>query len=335
MVEFIWEVAYRRDRNIREAYDEHFQTEREMPYPRAVNMGERRGEFSRPEEYPRGFDYDHQRHYPNGVPRTYHGDEHKGYHADNAQFGNMRRNGPPSRREEGYQHYRGSRDESHPGGRQVEFREDRDHFRRKGSFPSQRDRSPNSRSGSSHSSRSYSPDKTKSYTYQNQQKKSVDISGQDPSRGACPPWGGDLQQNSGNVVQDKDRLPGHPLSGSRDVSPQSSASISKEEPRGLGAEYEEAPLPIREIPVLPKDEVKERRSQAIAAKAREIEQVFRQDCETFGMVVKMLVAKDPSLESQLQKPLRENLGEIQQRCLEDLRHFIFELDEILQPDTSS
>lgn len=45
------------------------------------------------------------------------------------------------------------------------------------------------------------------------------------------------------------------------------------------------------------------------------------------MVVKMLVAKEPSLEKQLQNPLKENLSEIRERCLEDLKHFIFELDE--------
>lgn len=62
-------------------------------------------------------------------------------------------------------------------------------------------------------------------------------------------------------------------------------------------------------------------------------QVYRQDCETFGMVVKMLVAKDPNLEKQLQVPLRENLGEIRERCLEDLKHFINELDEaVRQPE---
>lgn len=59
-------------------------------------------------------------------------------------------------------------------------------------------------------------------------------------------------------------------------------------------------------------------------------QVYRQDCETFGMVVKMLIAKDPSLEKQLQVPLRENLGEIRERCLDDLKHFISELDEVAQ-----
>lgn len=49
----------------------------------------------------------------------------------------------------------------------------------------------------------------------------------------------------------------------------------------------------------------------------------------------MLVAKDPNLEKQLQVPLRENLGEIRERCLEDLKHFINELDEaVRQPEPS-
>lgn len=53
------------------------------------------------------------------------------------------------------------------------------------------------------------------------------------------------------------------------------------------------------------------------------------------MVVKMLISKDPNLEKQLQVPLRENLGEIRERCLEDLKHFISELDEVVrQPEPS-
>lgn len=53
------------------------------------------------------------------------------------------------------------------------------------------------------------------------------------------------------------------------------------------------------------------------------------------MVVKMLVAKDPNLEKQLQVPLRENLGEIRERCLEDLKHFISELDEAVRQQEPS
>lgn len=59
-------------------------------------------------------------------------------------------------------------------------------------------------------------------------------------------------------------------------------------------------------------------------------QLYRQDCETFRTVVKMLVAKEPMLDNLLQAPLDENLLEIKQRCLDDLRHFVKELDEVLE-----
>ncbi|MBN3289953.1 PPHLN protein, partial [Polypterus senegalus] len=68
------------------------------------------------------------------------------------------------------------------------------------------------------------------------------------------------------------------------------------------------------------------RSKVIAAKAKEIEKVYRQDCETFGMVVKMLIDKDPSLEKQIQVPLRENLRDIGERCIEELKQFIVDYD---------
>ncbi|XP_038294404.1 periphilin-1 isoform X8 [Canis lupus familiaris] len=41
-----------------------------------------------------------------------------------------------------------------------------------------------------------------------------------------------------------------------------------------------------------------------------LHEVYRQDCETFGMVVKMLIEKDPSLEKSIQFALRQNLHEI-------------------------
>ncbi|KAK2507142.1 hypothetical protein MC885_010131 [Smutsia gigantea] len=52
--------------------------------------------------------------------------------------------------------------------------------------------------------------------------------------------------------------------------------------------------------------------------------VYRQDCETFGMVVKMLIEKDPSLEKSIQFALRQNLHEIGERCVEELKRFITE-----------
>ncbi|XP_069325802.1 periphilin-1-like isoform X2 [Eulemur rufifrons] len=72
------------------------------------------------------------------------------------------------------------------------------------------------------------------------------------------------------------------------------------------------------------------RSKAIASKTKEIEQVYRQDCETFGTVVKMLTEKDPSLEKSIQFALRQNLHEIGERCVEELKHFIAEYDTSTQ-----
>ncbi|KAB5567648.1 hypothetical protein PHYPO_G00235260 [Pangasianodon hypophthalmus] len=68
------------------------------------------------------------------------------------------------------------------------------------------------------------------------------------------------------------------------------------------------------------------RSRAIQRKREEIEEVYRQDCDTFGVVVKMLVAKDPSLERPIQSSLRENLREIGLRCVEAMEQFIHEYD---------
>ncbi|XP_032893722.1 periphilin-1 isoform X3 [Amblyraja radiata] len=68
------------------------------------------------------------------------------------------------------------------------------------------------------------------------------------------------------------------------------------------------------------------RTRTIAKKTKEIEEVYGQDCETFGMVVQMLIAKDPSLENTIQFALRENLREIGERCIEELRTFITQYD---------
>ncbi|XP_029969576.1 periphilin-1 isoform X1 [Salarias fasciatus] len=362
-------MTYRRDRSIREAYEERFATERPGPYPRPAGGVERRGPFGRPDDdYGRGgYEYEGgPRFYPNGGgPRSYHEDQ-RGYHSENVHFPAERRGIPPSRREE--YPYRGPREESHQG-RPMEFGarappphsvrsqgiypaprslpesgedtlvqailnldrgEERDHFRRKAApFPPIRDRSPHSRSGSSVSSRGYSPDRAKPLPFPAQQGKSVD----GPEGHAVASehlWGALFPQQSGPDTMDK--IPGL----SRDGSPHSAAS-NKEENQPLEAEKEE-PLSavVVEESQKPIENLQEQRALAIAAKAQEIEKVYRQDCETFGMVVKMLVAKDPNLEKQLQVPLRENLGEIRERCLEDLKHFISELDEVVrQPEPSA
>lgn len=42
----------------------------------------------------------------------------------------------------------------------------------------------------------------------------------------------------------------------------------------------------------------------------------------------MLVAKEPRLDELLQASLDKNLQEIQEHCLDDLRHFVKELDQV-------
>lgn len=49
----------------------------------------------------------------------------------------------------------------------------------------------------------------------------------------------------------------------------------------------------------------------------------------------MLVVKEPSLEKLLQNPLKDNLIEIRELCLDDLRHFIIELDQVMKPEPSA
>ncbi|XP_062850705.1 periphilin-1 isoform X2 [Trichomycterus rosablanca] len=354
-------MSFRRDRSIREMYEERFHAERPGPYSRGGG-GERRHHFGRSDEdYGRGYDYDSPRFFPNGGPRKYHSEDQRGYHGDSHQsFNNDARGGPPNRRDD-YSYYRGPRDDPHSG-RPTDYRggsragphssargqgshpaprslsalgpdegddtliqavinldrgEEKEGPRRKAPHSSVRDRSPirrdvppspHSRSGSSISSRSYSPERSKSHQYQ-------------------PPQGKSFEEPFGpRKSADRDRAPGPSANASRDGSPHSSVSASKEETPAIEVQPEEPVAPVEEFSTV-MDDFHERRSQAIATKAREIEKVFRQDCETFGMVVKMLVAKDPSLEKHLQNPLKENLSEIRERCLEDLRHFISELDE--------
>ncbi|XP_068163396.1 periphilin-1 isoform X2 [Antennarius striatus] len=379
-------MTYRRDRSVREIYEERFLTERTGPYPRGGGAVERRGPFGRPEDdYNRGGYEGGPRFFPNGGgPRNYH-DDQRGYHGDNLHFPADRRAPPPSRRED--YPYRVPRDDQHTG-RPIEFGarappphsvrsqgiypaprslpesgedtlvqailnldrgEDRDHYRRKAApFPPHRERSPvrrdvarspHSRSGSSVSSRGYSPDRTKNLPFTSQQG----VDGPEGHAGVAEHlWGALFPQQSGHdtlgyedtysQIKMTDKIPGL----SREGSPHSATSNKEESHPAEGDKEDPAVAPVvEESQKSTADNFQERRAYAIATKAQEIEKVYRQDCETFGMVVKMLVAKDPNLEKQLQVPLRENLGEIRERCLEDLKHFISELDEaVRQPEQS-
>ncbi|KAM9808058.1 uncharacterized protein ACB057_005893 [Neosynchiropus ocellatus] len=101
--------------------------------------------------------------------------------------------------------------------------------------------------------------------------------------------------------------------------PQSSEAAEEALSAPPKTEGEPEPTPVHDF--------KARRAEAIRTKALEIEKVYRQDCETFCSVVKLLVDKEPSLETLLQAPLDKNLQEIKQQCLEELRQFVKELDE--------
>ncbi|XP_059107019.1 periphilin-1-like isoform X1 [Peromyscus eremicus] len=68
------------------------------------------------------------------------------------------------------------------------------------------------------------------------------------------------------------------------------------------------------------------RSKVIASKITEIEKVYRQVCETFGMVVERLVEKDRSLEKSIQFAMKQSLHEIGEQHVEELKHFIMEYD---------
>ncbi|XP_057709786.1 periphilin-1 isoform X2 [Corythoichthys intestinalis] len=265
-------MTYRRERSIRDAYEERFMPERAArgQYSRG---GERRSHFGRPDNY----DYEGgPRFFPNGGgPRNYHGEDQRGYHGDGGgHFPSERRGGPPSRRDD--YSYRGPREEQHTG-RPMEYNnrappprtqgmypaarslpesgsdtlmqailnldrgDERQDYRRKAPpFPTPRDRSPHSRSGSSVSSRGYSPDRSKSLPFSSQQGKK--------------------------------KIPGL----SREGSP-SSAISNKEENIAPEVEKEDpsAITIIEEVPKTTTDNLKERRAQAIAAKAKDIEKVFK------------------------------------------------------------
>ncbi|XP_041443566.1 periphilin 1 S homeolog isoform X3 [Xenopus laevis] len=227
-------------------------------------------------------------------------------------YANERKSGFPYRDDPAYR-WRG---EPHMS-RQLEYRESKDAYKKKPYYhpnicprersPHRRDSpfvrdspvtrkdSPHSRSGSSVSSRSYSPERGKSYPF-HQHRRSKEQSCTHPSA----------------------------------VSPTSSAAIPPTKAGSSSALHGDQIAEL-EANVSGNSEFHDAnphtsRSRAIAAKTKEIEEVYRQDCETFGMVVKMLIDKDSTLEKQIQFSLRQNLSEIGERCIEELKMYITEYD---------
>ncbi|XP_058512110.1 periphilin-1 isoform X3 [Ochotona princeps] len=175
--------------------------------------------------------------------------------------------------------------------------------------------SPHSRSGSSVSSRSYSPERSKTYSFHQSQHRKPTRAGTFYKR-----------QNEGKPERGKER-PAQSLKTSRDTSPSSSSAVPSSKVEPTAPLFTEQPEePESSAPKGVEDSQLSTRSKAIAMKTKEIEQVYRQDCETFGMVVKMLVEKDPSLAKSIQPALRQNLHELGERCVGELKRFIAEYD---------
>ncbi|XP_014104320.1 PREDICTED: periphilin-1 isoform X3 [Pseudopodoces humilis] len=261
--------------------------------------------------------------------------------------------------------YRWARDD-HPT--RSEYRDVRDGFRRKSFYSSHyvRDRSPHkrdspffrespgsrrdsphSRSGSSVSSRSYSPERSKAYPF-HQHSRSKERTGQSlkTSRDASP--SGSTAVPSSKALEKSNRLSEKELAEAASKWAAEKSEKAEESNIPEITEYDagsSAPLYIEQAEEteanltdsteLHEDSQLLSRSKAIAAKTKEIEQVYRQDCETFGMVVKMLIDKDPSLEKSIQFALRQNLHEIGERCVEELKHFIAQYDAANQDVSES
>ncbi|XP_078194995.1 periphilin-1 isoform X5 [Callithrix jacchus] len=330
-------MAYRRDEMWSEGRYEYERLPRERASPRShpsdgynrlVNIGPKK-----PPLLDRPGEGSYNRYYSHVDYRDY--DEGRSFSHD-------RRSGPPHRGDESG--YRWTRDD-HSASRQPEYRDMRDGFRRKSFYsshyarersPHKRDNaffrespggrkdSPHSRSGSSVSSRSYSPERSKSYSFHQSQHRNKERPAQSlkTSRDTSPSSAS--AASSSKVLDKPSRLTEKELAEA--ASKWAAEKLEKADESNLPeiSEYEAgstAPL-FTDQPEEPESNTADAielfedsqltsRSKAIASKTKEIEQVYRQDCETFGMVVKMLIEKDPSLEKSIQFALRQNLHEIE------------------------
>ncbi|XP_041443565.1 periphilin 1 S homeolog isoform X1 [Xenopus laevis] len=269
-------------------------------------------------------------------------------------YANERKSGFPYRDDPAYR-WRG---EPHMS-RQLEYRESKDAYKKKPYYhpnicprersPHRRDSpfvrdspvtrkdSPHSRSGSSVSSRSYSPERGKSYPF-HQHRRSKEQSCTHPSA-VSPTSSAAIPPTKGAELDKSSRLsdPVFMEAACKWVAErmekvtESKLQDCTEEHAGSSSALHGDQIAELEANVSGNSEFHDAnphtsRSRAIAAKTKEIEEVYRQDCETFGMVVKMLIDKDSTLEKQIQFSLRQNLSEIGERCIEELKMYITEYD---------
>ncbi|XP_077424181.1 uncharacterized protein LOC144053524 isoform X2 [Vanacampus margaritifer] len=266
-------------------------------------------------DYERG--YENEQWYEDGP--GYHGEEiprdypPETYYDENPKYGSFHRHAPPHHQESHYQgphygrddlrHQLRSRKNGRPGPyfnirgrRNSQNRDNHNHFRHSQNVKADWDRS----------------------------------SGKKKEKSQPPP--------KKNASPESDKGSAHPPKTNKPVVvPSPTPSVPAEEPPQTSSVTKEIPCdPVPEKESDPSnmepgstqdEEIKTRRSEAIKAKALDIEKSFRQDCETFVTVVKMLVTKEPTLETLLTDALIANLSEIKQNCFAALRLFIEKLNE--------
>uniref|UniRef100_A0A2K5EG13 Periphilin-1 C-terminal domain-containing protein n=1 Tax=Aotus nancymaae TaxID=37293 RepID=A0A2K5EG13_AOTNA len=210
--------------------------------------------------------------------------------------------------------YRWTRDD-HSSSRQPEYRDMRDGFRRKSFYSSHyaRERSshkrhndsPHSRSGSSVCSRSYSPERSKSYSFHQSQHRNKErpVQSLKTSRDTSPSSAS--AASSSKVLDKPSRLTEKEFAEAASKWAAEKQEKSDESNLPEISEYEAgstAPLFT--------DQPEEPESNAADGIELFEDSQLTSHCETFGMVVKMLIEKDPSLEKSIQFALRQNLHEI-------------------------
>ncbi|XP_075713162.1 periphilin-1 [Rhinoderma darwinii] len=265
------------------------------------------------------------------------------YRAEDPAYRWGRGEAPPSRHPEHRESREGLRRKPlyHPG-----YMRERSPHRKESPFfresPVTRKDSPHSRSGSSVSDRSYSPERGKAFPSQQQRSKERPgthalRSSKDPSPsssvGIPPAKSVEIDKASRLVDSAFMEAASKWISEKMEKVSESNLQDATEEFVKAGSssafyadQTADAEATVSVNPELYETSSLGNRSKAIAAKTKEIEEVYRQDCETFGMVVKMLIDKDPSLEKQIQFALRQNLSEIGERCIDELKLYIAEYD---------
>ncbi|XP_061534005.1 periphilin-1-like [Phycodurus eques] len=324
-------MAFRpRWNSMRVNYEQQFSPvdSREVTVHRVVNIVERtppihpaRGDYNRGYEDGRWFDDD----------PGYHGEEFPRddnylpdrYYDENPNYGNFNRNSSLHHQEPPYQRPRYDRDDlrhqirSRKNGRPGPYfnnrgrghsqnREDHNHFSHSQSVKGDWNRSSGKRKSQPTAKKNVSPESAKGSAHP-QKNKPVAV----PTPSSSVPAEEAPQESSSTKEKATDSVP------------------EVEEEAAAAAAAAAAP-PSMEPETTQDEELKARRSEAIKAKALEIEKHYRQDCETFVTVVKMLVSKEPTLENLLHGALNANLSEMKQNCFAALRHYVKELDEALE-----